>query len=58
MSESGRLTGRTALVTVVRGIGAAIVDRLVAEGAAVVVADRLGDVAESLAAARAPPATR
>ena len=34
------------------GIGAAIVERLVAEGAAVVVADRLGDAAESLAAAQ------
>ena len=51
MNEPGRLAGRTALVTGgARGIGAAIVERLVAEGAAVVVADRLGDVAESLAA--------
>jgi NAD(P)-dependent dehydrogenase (short-subunit alcohol dehydrogenase family) len=47
-----RLTGRTALVTGgARGIGAAIVARLVAEGAAVVVADRLIDDAEALAAA-------
>jgi NAD(P)-dependent dehydrogenase (short-subunit alcohol dehydrogenase family) len=48
---NGRLAGRTALVTGgARGIGAAIVDRLAAEGAAVVVADVLGDAAESLAA--------
>lgn len=47
-----RLNGRTALVTGgARGIGAAIVARLVAEGAAVVVADRLIDDAEALAAA-------
>jgi len=47
-----RLTGRTALVTGgARGIGADIVARLVAEGAAVVVADRLIDDAEALAAA-------
>lgn len=47
-----RLTGRTALVTGgARGIGAAIVARLVTEGAAVVVADRLIDEAEALAAA-------
>ena len=53
MSECRRLTGRTALVTGgARGIGAAIVERLVDEGAAVVVADRLGDAAESLAAAQ------
>jgi NAD(P)-dependent dehydrogenase (short-subunit alcohol dehydrogenase family) len=53
VSESGRLAGRTALVTGgARGIGAAIVERLVDEGAAVVVADRLGDAAESLAAAQ------
>jgi len=52
MSEVRRLAGRTALVTgAARGIGAAIVERLVAEGAAVVVADRLVDTAESLAAA-------
>jgi NAD(P)-dependent dehydrogenase (short-subunit alcohol dehydrogenase family) len=51
MSQEGRLAGRTALVTGgARGIGAAIVGRLVAEGAAVVVADRLGDVAEAVAA--------
>ena len=51
MSAGPRLSGRTALVTGgARGIGAAIVERLVAEGAAVVVADRLGDAAESLAA--------
>jgi NAD(P)-dependent dehydrogenase (short-subunit alcohol dehydrogenase family) len=48
--QAGRLTGRTALVTGgARGIGAAIVERLVAEEAAVVIADRLGDAAESLA---------
>jgi NAD(P)-dependent dehydrogenase (short-subunit alcohol dehydrogenase family) len=53
VSADQRLTGRTALVTGgARGIGAAIVDRLVAEGAAVIVADRLGDAAESLAAAQ------
>jgi NAD(P)-dependent dehydrogenase (short-subunit alcohol dehydrogenase family) len=51
VSDSPRLGGRTALVTGgARGIGAAIVERLVAEGAAVVVADRLADAAESLAA--------
>ncbi len=53
MSECRRLAGRTALVTGgARGIGAAIVERLADEGAAVVVADRLGDAAESLAAAQ------
>ena len=53
MSDCRRLTGRTALVTGgARGIGAAIVERLAGEGAAVVVADRLGDAAESLAAAQ------
>ena len=53
MSDCRRLTGRTALVTGgARGIGAAIVERLAEEGAAVVVADRLGDAAESLAAAQ------
>jgi NAD(P)-dependent dehydrogenase (short-subunit alcohol dehydrogenase family) len=45
-----RLAGRTALVTGgARGIGAAIVERLVGEGAAVVVADRLFATAEELA---------
>ena len=54
MSELGRrLAGRTALVTGgARGIGAAIVERLVEEGAAVIIADRLGDAAEALAAAQ------
>ncbi len=48
-----RLIGRTALVTGgARGIGAAIVDRLAAEGAAVCIADRLGPEAESLAASQ------
>jgi 2-deoxy-D-gluconate 3-dehydrogenase len=51
MNEHQRLAGRTALVTGgARGIGAAIVERFVAEGAAVVIADRLADAAESLAA--------
>ena len=47
MSEDSE--GRTALVTGARGIGEAIVERLVAEGAAVVVADRLADAAEGVA---------
>ena len=51
MNEHQRLAGRTALVTGgARGIGAAIVERLVAEGAAVVIADLLAGAAESLAA--------
>jgi NAD(P)-dependent dehydrogenase (short-subunit alcohol dehydrogenase family) len=46
-----RLVGRTALVTGgARGIGAAIVDRLAAEGAAVCIADRLTEEAEARAA--------
>jgi NAD(P)-dependent dehydrogenase (short-subunit alcohol dehydrogenase family) len=53
MSELQRLEGRTALVTGgARGIGAAIVERLADEGAAVVVADRLTEAAGSLAAAQ------
>ena len=48
---NARLEGRTALVTGgARGLGEAIVERLVAEGAAVVVADRLADAAEGVAA--------
>ena len=51
MNTTHRLDGLTALVTGgARGIGAAIVERLVAEGAKVMVADRLGDAAESVAA--------
>lgn len=49
---TGRLTGRTALVTGAgNGIGRAIADAFVAEGATVVYADRDGDAAEHAARA-------
>jgi NAD(P)-dependent dehydrogenase (short-subunit alcohol dehydrogenase family) len=52
MNHVHRLDGLTALVTGgARGLGAAIVDRLVSEGARVMVADRLVDEAEQVAAA-------
>jgi NAD(P)-dependent dehydrogenase (short-subunit alcohol dehydrogenase family) len=51
MNHVHRLDGLTALVTGgARGLGAAIVDRLVSEGARVMVADRLVDEAEAVAA--------
>ena len=52
MNHVHRLDGLTALVTGgARGLGAAIVERLVSEGARVMVADRLVEEAESVAAA-------
>ena len=52
MNHVHRLDGLTALVTGgARGLGAAIVDRLVSEGARVMVADRLVHEAEAVAAA-------
>lgn len=55
---TARLDGRTALVTGAgSGIGRAIADRFVAEGATVVYADRDADAAAGAAAAAGPTAT-
>jgi 3-oxoacyl-[acyl-carrier protein] reductase len=52
MSGTGRLEGRTAIVTgAARGIGAAIARRFAGEGAAVLLVDRNGDLAASVAEA-------